>query len=92
MNPYPGLIIHVVANLSTGSRPGREQKCIPAIVTDVDVDRLILTLFAPVGPATDAARRVVIMRGPGAFHALDECSRWWEMIGPEPIGGGFPHG
>lgn len=87
MLPYPGLIIHVVADLSTN-----EQKCIPAIVTDVDVDRLILTLFAPVGPATDAARRVVIMRGPGAFHALDECSRWWEMIGPEPIGGGFPHG
>ena len=83
MNPYPGLIIHVVADLSTGS-----QKCIPAMVTDVELDRLILTLFAPVGPATDAARRVALMRNPGAFHPLDECPRWWDVAVDELT----PHG
>ena len=71
MHPYPGIIIHVVADLTTGS-----QKCIPAMVTDVELDRLILTLFAPAGIA--AARRVAIMRNPGAFHGLDECSLWWD--------------
>ena len=73
MNPYPGLIIHVTADLSTGT-----QKCIPAIVTDVELDRMILTLFAPIGSDRDAARRVAIMRNPGAFHGLDECSLWWD--------------
>ena len=54
MEPSVGRIIHVTADLSTD-----QTDCLAAIITRVNSDGTIhATLFAPIGPMADAAKRL----------------------------------